>query len=503
MIDLKHYLGLLPIDESALILKYFERKKFNSLSKMSWFYKSVAMDEVKNRLPNMSRDLEALTIATERFHKRLDDEQLSFAEKLELVLEACNIHHNTFTFLDVKGSSSVTCICPKCKGFGGGKGKAERAWIPNRGQAKAVKCNHRSSCGFYGDLISVYAEEYSIGKGAAMNILADEFNVDLTSNEVHVDGTKDKAPTPKAIDLVPKVHAPEEIQYMEFDANAKFFNLRAEKYIDKYDGMSDEQQFKMIATIIYNYSLTTKQWGKDSYFKKVGITKKQILLKEKLEMIDSLLGFLHAADIKPMIEHLKTIFSIEDLVKYGVIHEENHYFSHQFKNDVQEGLVVVPNFDLYTSMCTGLKFRKTKLNSWVDKTSKELVIDKNKEPEFSFGRIANPLPYHLTRDALLNPEIEFGFFEGQKDLHSMPSRNGVCDVAIPGVDGINEEMLGLFKGRKVTLYFDQDEEGQKGAMKLKLLLEKAGAIVENKTWDIQLGADVNEVLQNGNILKIM
>lgn len=503
MIDLIYYTNmLLPQEKSNLIQKYFKHKKFKSLSGTQWFFKEKAIDEITSYVNNKDA-IEALKEAIVLFAQKLDDEQLSFTDKVELVLEACNIHHGAFEFLDVKGSTSATCICPKCKGFGGGKGKAERAWVPNNGNAKAVKCNRRSSCGFYGDLISVYAEEYSIGKGAAMNILADEFNVDFTSNEVHVDGTVDKPHTPKAVNLVPKVYVPEAIQYMEFDTNTKYFNLRALKYMDRYEGMSDEQQFKMIATIIYNYSLTTKQWGKDNYFKEVGIDKKEPLLKEKVEMIDSIIGYLFKADVPKMIDYLKTLFSIEDLVKYGVIHEENHRFSHQFKVDVQEGLVVVPNFDLYTSMCTGLKFRKTKLSSWIDKTSKELVYDKVKEPEFSYGRIANPLPYHLTREALLNPNMSFRFFEGQKDLHSMPSVKDVCDVAIPGVNGINEEMLGLFKGRKVTLYFDQDKAGQEGAMKLKELLEKAGAIVTNKTWDMSLGADVNEVLQNGNILKIM
>jgi hypothetical protein len=157
---------------------------------------------------------------------------------------------------------------------------------------------------------------------------------------------------------------------------------------------------------------------------------------------------------------------------------------------------------MYSNMITGLKFRKTKAKTWFDKDNKK-VVDTNKEPEFSFGRIANPLPYHLTRESLLEESIVFRFFEGQKDLHSMPFKSGHCDVAIPGVNGISIEMLGLFKGRIVELYFDQDTAGQEGALKLKVALEAAGAIVINKTWDESLGGDVNDVLQAGNILKII
>jgi len=85
----------------------------------------------------------------------------------------------------------------------------------------------------------------------------------------------------------------------------------------------------------------------------------------------------------------------------------------------------------------------------------------------------------------------------------MPSKELVCDIAIPGVNGIDETMLGLFRGRQIDLYFDQDKAGQDGAMKLKTLLEKAGAFVINHTWNVNLGGDVNEVLLNSNILKII
>ncbi len=85
----------------------------------------------------------------------------------------------------------------------------------------------------------------------------------------------------------------------------------------------------------------------------------------------------------------------------------------------------------------------------------------------------------------------------------MPSKYNVCDIAIPGTNGISQEMLGLFEGRNVELYFDQDEEGQKGALRLKLLLEKAGTFVTIKKWNNSLGGDVNEVLQNGYIEQII
>jgi hypothetical protein len=145
-------------------------------------------------------------------------------------------------------------------------------------------------------------------------------------------------------------------------------------------------------------------------------------------------------------------------------------------------------------MVTGLKLRNTKLDKWQDAGMKE--------PELSYHRIAEPLPYSLTREALLDKNINFRFFEGSVDMFSTPFKIGFCDIAIPGVNGIKEEHLGLFKDRVVELWFDQDSAGQKGCQQLKEKLEKAGVTVLIKNWDITLGSDVNEVLKNGNIEKI-
>ena len=505
MISLKYYADLLLTkEESDLLLKYNSKKKFESLSKAQWYF--INLDDSKLSWIKNKAIVPELLRLSKLFSERLNDQFMSFSDKVELVLAHTDIYSSTYSFLEAKGARSVTCICPKCGGYGDGsskgRGKQERAWVPNSGTAKAVKCNHRSSCGFYGDLIAVYAEKYGLKYGQALNILADEFNIDFTVDEVHIEGTKEIAQKPKIV-LEEKVFVPKEVEYISFDGTRPYVKITdIENFMEKYPSMTEEQQFKMIATSIYRFSLTTKQWGKDKYFKSIGIERKNKLLTEKIAMIDSYLGFLFVTDIPEMMKHLQKLFPKEDLIKYGVMHDENHYFANQFKVGVEDGLVVVPNFDLYTNMCTGLKFRKTKLRTRTDKKTNEIIVDSIKEPEFSYGRIANPLPYHLTRVAMLDKSISFRFFEGQKDLHSMPSKRGVCDIAIPGVNGIKEEMLGLFTGRNVELYFDQDSAGQEGAEKLKELLEKAGVNVTAKAWDSSLGVDVNDVLRNGNIQSI-
>jgi len=497
MLDLKHYVSHLPAKQAEVIMMHFN-KNFKSLSTAAWYFKNIKAEDItwmRNMLNTPTlQDLHTLS-------DFLKSQEMSFEEKKELVLNTLEKDSPLLAFLEPKGTRSVTVICPKCKGYGAntGRGRQERGWIPKQGLSKAVICQHRTSCGFAGDFIAAYAEEYKLSYGKALNVLADELNIDFTANEVHV-GEHKKAPIKH--NLVPKVVVEKEINYMSFNPNKPYIEIDFHSYLNKYETMTELQQFKMVATAIYKYSLTTNQQLKIQYYKSNGISaRKQPTLIEKVKMIDSKLGCLSKADIAPLVKHLENLFPLEDLIKFGVINDATNKKPFTFKQSVEEALVVIPNFDLYTNMCSGLKYRKTILKSWTDKQGNK-VIDKNKEPEFSYGRIANPLPYHLTREALLDKSITFRFFEGQKDLHSMPSRVGVCDIAIPGVNGITVEMMGLFKGRYVELYFDQDKAGQEGAYKLKELLKKAGAFVNIITWNINLGGDVNEVLQNDNIEKI-
>lgn len=492
MLDIKHYAGALQPNEASLIAKFFSKKNFSSLygakkyfeemgeKELSWIQK----EEIRNDILQVSK----------KFAKVLESAEPTLEEKREKVLERCHYSLALFDFLDAKGQRSITCLCPKCGD------RKERAFVPANGEATMIICNHRTNCGFKGDYISAFAEHYKLTYGQSMQQLAKELGVDLNFGEAHIEGTK-KAPIYKPLKLEPKRIEKKEVDYDKFDINKPYRSVNYGDYLEVYPKMAEKQQFMMIATAIYEFSLQTQQWGKLMYYKDIKISKKNKDLREKLLLIEKKLGYLFKTDIPQLIEFLKERFPIDDLVKYGVLHPKDAKRPYSFKQSVVEGLIVIPNEDIYSNMCTGLKFRKTKLKEWIDDKG-ERKVDRNKEPEFSFGRIANPVPYNLTREALANPMVSFRFFEGQKDLHSMPSKHLRCDVAIAGVNGISIEMLGFFKGKRVEIFFDQDESGQEGAQNLKKMLEDAGAYPVNKTWNKKIGSDVNEVLQNGYISQL-
>jgi len=485
------YLGL----NANKWLKYFNKNNYKSINSLIYTMENIDLSWIKHY-----NQREELQLICNSFAIDLKNERLNFKQLIDIIEhKTFNLEHTELSSLELRGYTHG--ICPSC-------GKKE-LFIPKQGQAMSLVCNRKNNCG-YASHIYTYLKEFNQKTSKeALEIMAEMVGSSIEEinyeNEVHKASNIVLVPKKKQVKATSRVES-KEIDYLLFDFNKKAQIVDFKKYLPstvKYTKLNDIQKWKVFVTAIYNFSLNTKQWGKDNYFSSIGISiKKAPLLSEKVEMIKNKLGFLHIADIKNLLNYLleDCKFSVGNLVEYGLLVNSN---SRKINISIEEGLVVIPNFDMYTNMVTGLKFRKTKLKTWLDKKTNEMKIDKNKEPEFSYKRIANPLPYHLTRESLLDKTIIFRFFEGQKDLHSMPSKNGYCDIAIPGISGINESMLGLFKGRVVEIYFDQDDAGQKGAQILKYLLESAGAIVINKKWDISLGTDINEVLQNGNILKLI
>ena len=204
MIDLRYYLSLLNENEAHLVTKYYIFKKFKNLNAAQWFFKNQTVDKITN-----VDNKQLLSNICRKFGDLLNTEQLDFQAKKELVLANLDKDSSQLSFLEPKGIRSVTIICPRCKGYSETSKKPERGWIPKQGTAKGVICQHRSSCGFSGDFIAAYAEEYNLSYGKALNLLADELGIDFTINEVHLDGSKfikrDKVKlVPKEVKQIPE-----------------------------------------------------------------------------------------------------------------------------------------------------------------------------------------------------------------------------------------------------------------------------------------------------------
>ena len=408
----------------------------------------------------------------------------------------------------------------------------------------------------------------------ALEELASLGGIDLKAYEASLEVHTHNQPTNYKLEKKIKEHKEisHEIIYTNFDSQKKYEIVDYVNLLSKYENMSDKQKFMMIVTAIYKFSLLTNQQDKYNYYKSRAISAiKHPALLSKIKKIRDEIGFIHYQnDMDNLVTHLCSLFPIDDLIMFGIINDDKHKFAHSFRHFSLEGFCVIPSFDLYSNMVTGLKLRNTKLADWQDENMKE--------PELSFRRIASPLPYGLTRDALLDKNAVLRLFEGSVDSFSIPSLKNHYEVAIAGVNGLSKEDFGLFKNKRVEIWFDQDDAGQKTAYGTKtitcsfsntelsnwsfylkfenlsktnknitfskkgdittikievinsdlntktlntyieLIKEKgfeykttckkgmkdlildAGALeVIVKTWNIELGSDVNEVLKNNNI----
>jgi hypothetical protein len=207
-------------------------------------------------------------------------------------------------------------------------------------------------------------------------------------------------------------------------------------------------------------------------------------------------------DLDDLVECLKEQFPVSDLIKFNIL----KYVEDDEGKDTDEvvfkysfikkgGLLLVPSFDLYSNLVTGFRIRATHPEKW--------MIDAHmKEVQFTANEIINPLPFGMGYKMLKDAK-EINVFEGHPDaLASIEAGSKFPFLAIPGVNNVDQAHLGLLTGKKVNIYFDQDNAGQEGAKRLAEMLEAAGAGPRVKTWDSSMGGDVNEALINGNASKL-
>lgn len=434
---------------------------------------------------------------------------------------------------------NFSCDCPSCG--------QKRAYIHfSRSGVPQISCNRRDSCGYHENIWTYVQNRDSLDNRATLQTLADYAQYDLETNKYTISTERNQQ-------IALAASKEKEVEYFQFEEEKKYIDVKINQYISKYSSMKIEQKLKMVYTFIYNYSLQTNQDGKIEYYASRGIDLSNLYITK--------IGFLTSIDVKKLVKELMMIFPIEDLIEFSVLKQKT-------KNDVEvldrdgkpiyifrqychKAFCVIPNFDLYSSMITGLKLRNTELAEWQPKSMKE--------PEMSRRDIIYPLPFAFNREMILDKNACIFLVEGHVDGLSLPvtySKVGQTEInyekcntyfiASPGTNGISEEFLGLLRGKFVVLAFDQDDAGRKGAYgEIKISygdekasfvndfegkkaaeflikdlevngipfyksvlrgmsekLKQAGARVFVKHWDINLGGDINELLQNGHLNKI-
>ena len=105
----------------------------------------------------------------------------------------------------------------------------------------------------------------------------------------------------------------------------------------------------------------------------------------------------------------------------------------------------------------------------------------------------NPLPYGMSYKNLQRFD-SFYLTEGHIDALSLGVENF---VAIEGVNSFNRYHLKLFENKRLYLCFDQDKAGKEASARFAKWLSELGIEHKIASWDVTLGKDINELLQNG------
>lgn len=321
----------------------------------------------------------------------------------------------------------------------------------------------------------------------------------------YLDGTKvERKP------IVVEKRQEQKIEYLRLDRERNVVSVQLEKFMPRYMDMDAERQLKMLYTYIYRFSLTTEQSEKIAYYKGRGIVDSVYMEK---------IGFLKGSQMKGLVSSIKKLFPIEDLIRFKLVDETK-----KWKYYSKAGFTVVPFMDLYDDMVNGFMLRR------IDKTESGM-----KEYQISTSDVSMPLPFAISKSLLMNEQPIY-ITEGHVDGLSL----GKPFIAIPGIYGYKEEWLSLLKSKDVIIALDQDEPARKsiygeytvyhenGAREsvvaddkgkayvedltcdyhkkegLMLKVLKAGAkSVKVLTWNPALGGDINELLENGNLDRVL
>ena len=347
----------------------------------------------------------------------------------------------------------------------------------------------------------------------------------------------------RKIQIANKVEKPKiefEVKYFEFDLNIKYnFIKDMNPFLPSgnyWTSFNDEQKLRSVYTWFYNKSFELgSNSPKYNYYRKRAIDTENNWLKR--------IGYLAVEDFDTVLKDALNIFPLETLELVGLvkIDEKTSEPKLSFNYVRKGGLLLVPSFDLYSNTVTGFMLRPTQPEQWMkDRHMKEIQL--------SNTSIIYPLPFGLTYSSIKNHN-EFYVTEGHPDALALPGNvEGQEDRAffsLPGVNGLCESHLGLLRGKRVILCFDQDEAGKKSAFGYTIIdvdgvketyicgrddsrkeqklielrnankkytevnyegvcikLERASVAYEIKSWDTKLGSDINDVRINGNIKKI-
>ena len=368
-----------------------------------------------------------------------------------------------------------------------------------------------------GDPINVAKFAHNNSFKEACTWLHETFDIPYLDNSNYTFTKKYTPPSPITM-------AKKKIHYWKFNPSASYQKYKMKQLIPLYKSLNDNDKAIIVYTFIYRYSINeTAQKQKEIFYNSRKIKHKDI----------AKIGCLTWKNIERLEKILMKYFPVDDLIKFNILKPadaQSRAMCWKYYNPV--GFAVVPGEEIYCNL----------INSFMLRPFKKMEGIKAKEFNVSFARGNTAIPFGLNFKTLSNNK-PFYITEGHIDALSLPEDKNY--IAVPGVQNIKNEWLGLLKNKKCYLYFDQDDAGQLAAWGyyemqcrgkkhiflkkdkdkanrfykeciaagekpttytndgLKDKLEKAGAVVEIINWDKEYGKDLNDILTNGYMDKLM
>jgi len=414
------------------------------------------------------------------------------------VLEALGAKYQKYQEGDTRRQFNMHCFGPSHKQ--NDKSPSLAVW-PEKNICKCYVCSD-----IKGDPISVARFAHNNDFKEACKWLHETWNIPYLDNTM---------PIKKTDNIIPKNKPKNTTHYWRFKKDTKYKRYKMKDLLPSYNKLKDSDKAIVVYTFIYRFSINeTNQQAKENYYNSRNIHHKD--LKK--------IGCLKWTDVSKLEKMLLKYFPVDDLIKFNILKPPDaEYGALNWKYYNPVGFAIIPGEEIYCNL----------VNSFMLRPLKKMKNQKAKEFNISYAKKNIALPFGLNYDSLSNGK-PFFITEGHIDALSLPDDKNY--IAVPGVQNIKQEWVGLLKDRKCYLCFDQDDAGQFATWGyfevkcgdekhvflkknrdsanqfykdciaknskpktyigdgLKDKLEKAGAKVQIINWDIKYGKDINEVI---------
>ncbi|KAB7891272.1 hypothetical protein [Poseidonibacter ostreae] len=508
MIDLTYYVNqtIGNKEESKILLEKYSHYRFHSLYGMKQFFQELDGNH-KSLENNTDKIKESVVTLSNALATNLDFLLTKPSEFLsDEVYPKLNYGSVLYDLNPSEQSGNVMVDCPCCVDTAKTTDKAYVVMVGNQ-NTDTIQCNRLKTCGEKTSVVKHVGDREGINFIDTVKYLANSVGIDydayVRGKEMHkedngnfkdtnyncdINEIKENAKKKKAVNKF----GISPIDFKEANKTKSFKgNINVMKVIGKYNTVSEQSKVQMIYSYIKNFAMKEKDRGKLlDYLSNRGINNDK----------SSDVGYLKANKINELVQELKEVFNVNDLVKYKILNEKSKTWNYKLLTADEKweycDSALFFMHDVYNDIPTNIEFK-----FFGDRTQgsprKAVSMSNSAIVDSNYYGSANNIDF--IKD---DKQAQCWWNEGAIDAKAVEYLGFKSNGLIGAGKHFNAN-LGHFKDKVHIIALDEDMAGAKNSVILAKKLKMAGAQnIFFASWNEEYGNDLNDLLNSKNLDKI-